>query len=130
MQFQPAECHKNMTNALRPLSLHSIQPGTSPGFSISMNSNPTTRTMTHSFKSNSYPCPLLRRRGKRRSIRALLLLPLSGLVLACASCADSDPPPPPTIPVTDTAPVGDGLKVIGFAMLGAAVVLVLGRMVR
>jgi hypothetical protein len=30
--------------------------------------------------------------------------------------------------VTDTSPVGDGLKVIGFAMLGAAVVVVLGRM--
>jgi hypothetical protein len=34
----------------------------------------------------------------------------------------------PTVTVTDTEPVGDGLKVIGFAMLGAAVVVVLGRM--
>ena len=33
-------------------------------------------------------------------------------------------------PVTDTAPVGDGLKVIGFAMLGAACVVVLGRLIR
>ena len=29
-----------------------------------------------------------------------------------------------------TQPVGDGLKVIGFAMLGAACVVVLGRLIR
>jgi hypothetical protein len=32
--------------------------------------------------------------------------------------------------VTDTAPVGDGLKVIGYALLGAAVVGVLGRILK
>jgi hypothetical protein len=50
--------------------------------------------------------------------------------MALGSCSEapSKPPPPPTVAVTDTAPVGDGLKVIGFAMLGAAVVVVLGRM--
>jgi hypothetical protein len=42
------------------------------------------------------------------------------------SCSDSTPKPPPA-PVTDTQPVGEGLKVIGFALLGAAVVGVLGR---
>jgi hypothetical protein len=59
--------------------------------------------------------------------RRLLLLPLAGLILACASCSKPDPPKPPA-PVTDTEPVGSGLKVIGFAVLGAAVVCVLGRM--
>ena len=62
--------------------------------------------------------------------RKLMLLPLLGAVLACASCGEDEPPPtpPPTVTVTDTEPVGSGLKVIGFAVLGAAVVCVLGRM--
>jgi hypothetical protein len=66
-----------------------------------------------------------------RSLKPLLLLPAAGLFLACASCGESPPkPPPPPPPVTDTRPVGEGLKVIGFAMLGAAVVVVLGRMLK
>ena len=65
----------------------------------------------------------------RYSLKMLLLLPLAGLFMACASCSDSPSTPPPP-PVTDTEPVGEGLKVIGFAMLGAAVVCVLGRLLR
>ena len=80
-------------------------------------------------KKLSFPrCPFGRQR-KKLSLRKLLLLPAVGLILACASCSEPAPEPPP-LPVTDTAPVGDGLKVIGFALLGAAVVLVLGRMIR
>ena len=59
----------------------------------------------------------------------MLLLPVVGLVMTCASCAESTPEPPP-VPVIKTEPVGDGLKVIGYAMLGAAVVGVLGRMLK
>jgi hypothetical protein len=52
---------------------------------------------------------------------------LAACVLATSACTEEEPPPrQPTI-VTDTRPVGQGLKVIGFAMLGAAVVVVLGR---
>ena len=65
----------------------------------------------------------------RHSLKMLLLLPVAGLFMACSSCADSPSKPPPP-PVTDTTPVGEGLKVIGFAMLGAAVVCVLGRLLR
>jgi hypothetical protein len=83
--------------------------------------------MTHLFRSNPHPCQALRRRGKHRPLRKLLLIPVAGLVLACASCADPGPPPPT---VTDTAPVGEGLKVIGYALLGAAVVGVLGRILK
>ena len=64
-------------------------------------------------------------------MKSLLLLPLAGCFMALSSCSEESPkptPPPPHVTVTDTAPVGDGLKVIGFAMLGAAVVVVLGRM--
>jgi len=56
-------------------------------------------------------------------------LALAGLLLTCVSCSESKPTPP-RVTVTDTAPVGEGLKVIGFAVLGAAVVGVLGRMLK
>ena len=71
-------------------------------------------------------------RAHRRFPNRKWLIPLAGLafVLACASCSESPPPKPPPVPVTDTRPVGEGLKVIGFAMLGAAVVVALGRMIR
>jgi hypothetical protein len=76
--------------------------------------------------------PALQQHCRRESrslkpLKPLLLVPVAGIFLACASCSDSTPKPPPP-PVTDTQPVGEGLKVIGFAMLGAAVVGVLGRM--
>lgn len=78
---------------------------------------------THSILLRKGPAGSFSGRLRRR----LLLLPLAGAVLACASCKEEEPPPPPR-PVTDTEPVGSGLKVIGFAMLGASVVCVLGRM--
>ena len=67
-------------------------------------------------------------RSQKHSMKKLLLLPVAGVFMACASCGESPSSAPPPPPVTDTKPVGDGLKVIGFAMLGAAVVVVLGRM--
>ena len=70
---------------------------------------------------------------RRLQNRKWLLIPLAALVLAFAlpSCSGGDPHHSASpVPVTDTRPVGEGLKVIGFAMLGAAVVLVLGRLVR
>lgn len=66
-------------------------------------------------------------RSNLPSTRALALPALAACVLATSACTEEEPPPrQPTI-VTDTRPVGQGLKVIGFAMLGAAVVAVLGR---
>ena len=67
---------------------------------------------------------------KNRPMKSLLLLSAVGGFMAPGSCSEAPPKPPPTptVTVTDTEPVGDGLKVIGFAMLGAAVVVVLGRM--
>jgi hypothetical protein len=73
------------------------------------------------------------RRFPIRQNRKWFLIPLAALVavLALASCSggDSSPAPPP-VPVTDTQPVGEGLKVIGYAMLGAACVVVLGKLIR
>lgn len=73
------------------------------------------------------------RRFSQRANRKWLLIPLAGLVLALAlvSCTGGDTlPEPPPVPVTDTRPVGEGLKLIGFAVLGAAVVTVLGKLIR
>jgi hypothetical protein len=90
----------------------------------------------HLHQHIPHPCqPLLdtAKRTPNRPNRKWFLIPLAGLVLALAlvSCSGSgSPPEPPPVPVTDTAPVGEGLKVIGFAMLGAACVVVLGRLIR
>lgn len=83
--------------------------------------------------SRHLPClckPATNRRRLPRH-RPWLLFPLAGLLLTCASCSqEADPPEKPPVPVTDTRPVGDGLKVIGYALLGGAVVIVLGSMIR
>lgn len=56
--------------------------------------------------------------------RSLLLLPFIGFALACVSCQDQGPP------IVDVSPLGDGLKVIGYAIIGAAVLAVLGKLVK
>lgn len=43
------------------------------------------------------------------------------------SCHEERKTTPPVVPVTDTKPLGEGLKVIGYGILGSAVVLTLGR---
>ena len=56
--------------------------------------------------------------------RSLLLLPLLICSVACASCQDQGPP------MVDTEPLGLGLRVIGYAIIGAAVLGVLGKLVK
>ena len=86
--------------------------------------------MNHYLKHNAHPCqPFWRSRGRPYRKPSLLPLALASLLLCCASCSESKPTPPRDA-VTDTAPVGEGLKVIAFAVLGAAVVGVLGRMIK
>ncbi|MEO5716290.1 MAG: hypothetical protein ABIT37_22615 [Luteolibacter sp.] len=62
-------------------------------------------------------------------MRKLLLLPAAGIFLTLSSCKDESSAPPPPV-VINTEPVGNGLSVIGFAMLGAAVVIVLGKLLK
>ena len=69
------------------------------------------------------------RRPAAHRLKNLLLLPVTGVAMALSSCKE-DTPTPPVSYVTDTAPVGAGLSVIGFSLLGAAVVGVLGRMLK
>ena len=72
----------------------------------------------------------LLRRGVPRC-RKTLLLPMTAACLALSSCSDDDySTRQPQVTVTDTQPVGKGLTVIGFAIVGAAVVAVLGRLLR
>ena len=85
--------------------------------------------MIHPIRNHPCPCLHPRPSARRHPLKKLLLLPTAALVIACASCGESTPEPPPP-PVTDTEPVGEGLTVIGYALLGAAVVVVLGRMMR
>lgn len=86
--------------------------------------------MNHLLKHNAHPCqPFWRSRSRPCRKPFLTSLALAGLLLNCVSCSESKPTPPRDT-VTDTAPVGEGLKVIGFAVLGAAVVGVLGRMLK
>lgn len=63
-----------------------------------------------------------------RRMKRSVLLALAA-VLFTASC-NEEPVKVAPPPVTDVRPLGDGLKVIGFALLGASVVLTLGRLLR
>ena len=72
--------------------------------------------------------PVTKIRQRLRPL-ALIGIPAVALAMALSSC-DTPPTKPAPPPVTDTRPVGDGLKVIGFAVLGAAVVAVLGRILK
>lgn len=65
------------------------------------------------------------------SLKKLHLLPaiIGGVALSLCSCKDESSPPPPQV-VVETKDVGNGLGIIGFAILGASVVVVLGRLLR
>jgi hypothetical protein len=61
----------------------------------------------------------------------MILISLAGIAVALslASCSSSysDPLPPP---VTDTQPIGKGLSIIGYSILGGMLVFVFGSMVK
>lgn len=62
---------------------------------------------------------------QRRVAKSLLILPIIGCVLACVSCTDDA-----SSPLVDVTPLGDGLRVIAYAVLGVGVLGVLGRLVK
>jgi hypothetical protein len=51
-------------------------------------------------------------------------------LLLIGSCREAPKRETPKPEVTDIKPIGDGLKVIGYAVVGAAVVITVGRVLR
>ena len=139
-QFAQHWCHKKLTKVPSPIVTIPNQPArprAAAGFFISTPNHTPPLMIPHLHRHIPHPCRALRRTRRRLAIRPNrkwfpISLALAGLALAlaCTSCTEPPAPEPPPVPVTDTKPVGEGLKVIGYAMLGAAVVVVLGRMIR
>ncbi len=122
-QFPPHLRHKILIDGLFITSPEKPKAGTSPAFLMLTNQHNThimIRPNQHN-PSSRRPAPHL--------LKNLLLLPAAGIFLSLCSCKGEISAPSPPL-VISTAPVGEGLKVIGFAMLGAAVVGVLGRMLK
>lgn len=82
--------------------------------------------MTPTIPSHSTSCCA---DAARRLTKSLLLLPTIGCVMAFSSC-EGDSSLPGIEITADTQPIGEGLKVVGFAVLGASVVVVLGKILR
>lgn len=57
--------------------------------------------------------------------RCLPIAGICGCSLLLVACKDGQPPQMP-----DLSPIGNGLSTLGYAILGAAVVLTLGRLIR
>jgi len=62
----------------------------------------------------------------RRLAKSYLILPIIGCVLACASCTDDTA----SSPIVDVTPLGDGLRVLAYAVLGVGALGVLGKLVK
>ena len=63
--------------------------------------------------------------AQRRVAKSLLILPIIGCVLACASCTDQE-----GSGMIDTEPLGLGLRTIGYSVVAAAVLGVLGKLIK
>jgi hypothetical protein len=75
--------------------------------------------------------PALRYHSRRepRSLKALLLLAAAGIFLALSSCNDESTAQPPPV-VVSMEPVGSGLTLLAFGLVGGAVVLALGKLLK
>lgn len=69
-------------------------------------------------------------RRKRTHTGKVVLLPVAAAVMALSSCNDESATKPVPQVTVDTQPIGEGLSLIGFALVGASVVVVLGRLLR
>ncbi len=64
-------------------------------------------------------------------MRPSLLAACLAVPLLVGGCSEPSTEPPTPVPVvTDTEPLGDGLKTLAYAFLGASVVITLGRLLR
>ncbi|MCW1922631.1 hypothetical protein OKA05_08700 [Luteolibacter arcticus] len=63
-------------------------------------------------------------------MKPLLLFFAIATVLLFSSCSSAPSPDPVSVAVTDTEPLGEGIKTLAYALLGASVVITLGRLLR
>jgi hypothetical protein len=64
-------------------------------------------------------------------MRPALLAACLALPLLAGGCSEPSTGPPTPVPVvTDTAPLGEGIKTLAYALLGASVVFTVGRVLR
>jgi hypothetical protein len=61
---------------------------------------------------------------RQRASRSLLLVPLIGCVLACASCAEQGPP------MVDLNPLAAALRTIAFAVVAVGVLGVIAKIIK
>jgi ABC-type Co2+ transport system permease subunit len=118
---------------MKALAYHQPQtkPGNTPGFFISTHNQQTIPPMIPiPIIIRIFRKPLTWLRHKRPRARQVVLLPVAAAFMALSSCNEETTKPVPYVTVTDTKPVGEGLTVIGFAIVGATVVVVLGRLLR
>jgi hypothetical protein len=80
--------------------------------------------MIHSNKHH-----LSSRRPATHRLKKILLLPIAGIFLALSSCNDESTAEPPPV-VVSMEPVGSGLSILAFGLVGGAVVLALGKLLK
>lgn len=69
------------------------------------------------------------RRLVTHRLKKILLLPITGIFLALSSCNDESTAQPPPV-VVSMEPVGSGLSLLAFGLVGGAVVLALGKLLK
>jgi hypothetical protein len=73
----------------------------------------------------SYPPAAKRCSSQHRVSKSLLILPIMMCALTCVSCTEDA-----ASPLVDVTPLGDGLRVLAYAILGVGVLGVLGKLVK
>jgi hypothetical protein len=63
--------------------------------------------------------------SQHHASRSLLILPIIMCAFTCVSCTEDT-----SSPLVDVTPLGDGLRVLAYAILGVGVLGVLGKLVK
>lgn len=67
----------------------------------------------------------------KRMPALLSAITVSALLLSCASCSKrKQAPPPVVVQAPDYKPIGEGIKVHSYALIGIAVIITVGLMAR
>jgi len=85
----------------------------------------TTHTKQMIPTTVSYPPAAKRCSSQHHVSKSLLILPIMMCALTCVSCTEDT-----SSPLVDVTPLGDGLRVLAYAILGVGVLGVLGKLVK